>query len=141
VYAFLTFRPPIRAWRFPQACRSRDRRWLTRSALARSRALMILPWCPSCPVLPASRQSTATRPASPSRPSRCCGDRQLCRHPFQEGTRYKKPIGIYWLQALVKLTSRARGTDRRLPARLALGALARFFTYWAALPLFGRAPP
>jgi 4-amino-4-deoxy-L-arabinose transferase-like glycosyltransferase len=60
---------------------------------------------------------------------------------FQEGTRYKKPIGIYWLQAaLVKLT----GGGPQSPIgryRLAslLGALAAvLLTYWATLPLFGR---
>ena len=60
---------------------------------------------------------------------------------FQEGTRYKKPIGIYWLQAaLVKLTG--QGPEAPIAAyRLAslLGALAAvLLTYWAASPLFGR---
>jgi 4-amino-4-deoxy-L-arabinose transferase-like glycosyltransferase len=60
---------------------------------------------------------------------------------FQEGTRYKKPIGIYWLQAaLVKLTG--QGAEAPIAAyRLAslLGALAAvLLTYWAAMPLFGR---
>ena len=60
---------------------------------------------------------------------------------FQEGTRYKKPIGIYWLQAaLVKLTG--QGAEAPIGAyRLAslLGALAAvLLTYWATLPLFGR---
>lgn len=60
---------------------------------------------------------------------------------FQEGARYKKPIGIYWLQAaLVKLTG--QGAEAPIGAyRLAslLGALAAvLLTYWATLPLFGR---
>src|SRR5262249_37214602 len=60
---------------------------------------------------------------------------------FQEGTRYKKPIGIYWLQAaLIKLTG--QGAEAPIGAyRLAslLGALAAvLLTYWATLPLFGR---
>jgi 4-amino-4-deoxy-L-arabinose transferase-like glycosyltransferase len=54
--------------------------------------------------------------------------------------RYKKPIGIYWLQAaLVKATG--QGTDAPIWAyRLAslFGALsAVLLTYWATLPLFG----
>src|SRR4029079_13997185 len=60
---------------------------------------------------------------------------------FQEGTRYKKPIGIYWLQAaLVKLTGQGAEAPLaayRLPSLL--GALAAvLLTYWAAMPLFGR---
>jgi 4-amino-4-deoxy-L-arabinose transferase-like glycosyltransferase len=60
---------------------------------------------------------------------------------FQEGTRYKKPIGIYWLQAAaVKLTG--HGADAPIWAyRIAsvAGALAAvLLTYWACLPLFGR---
>src|SRR5262249_11046680 len=60
---------------------------------------------------------------------------------FQEGTRYKKPIGIYWLQAaLIKLI----GQDAKAPIgdyRLASlpGALAPVLpSYWASLPLLGR---
>lgn len=60
---------------------------------------------------------------------------------FQEGTRYKKPIGIYWLQAAaVKLSG--QGADAPIWAyRLAsvAGALAAvLLTYWACLPMFGR---
>src|SRR5690606_7877363 len=55
--------------------------------------------------------------------------------------RYKKPVGIYWLQAwLVLLTG--QGADAGIGAfRLAslLGALATvLLLYWAAIPLFGR---
>ncbi len=55
--------------------------------------------------------------------------------------RYKKPIGIYWLQAaLVKATG--QGADAPISAyRLAslAGALATvLLTYWAALAFFGR---
>ncbi len=59
---------------------------------------------------------------------------------FQEGTRYKKPIGIYWLQvAAVKLTG--QGADAGIWAyRLVsvAGAItAVLLTYWVCLPLFG----
>src|SRR5262249_58765409 len=62
---------------------------------------------------------------------------------FQEGTRYKKPIGIYWLQAaLVKLTG--EGAEAPIGAyRLASlpGPLAALLPpLWAAPPRFGRRP-
>src|SRR5206468_3284302 len=60
---------------------------------------------------------------------------------FQAGTRYKKPIGIYWLQAaVIKLTGQGAAApigSYRLASLL--GALAAvLLAYWAALPLFGR---
>lgn len=61
---------------------------------------------------------------------------------FQDTTRYKKPIGIYWLQvAAVKLTG--HGADAplwvyRLPSFLG-GILAVLLTYWAARAFTG--PP
>lgn len=60
---------------------------------------------------------------------------------IQNEERYKKPVGIYWLQAaLVKTTG--HGADAPIWAyRLAsvAGALAAvLLTYWATLPLFGR---
>ena len=60
---------------------------------------------------------------------------------LQDEPRYKKPVGIYWLQAaLIKVTG--EGAAAPIAAyRLAslLGALAAvLLTYWATLPLFGR---
>ncbi len=60
---------------------------------------------------------------------------------LQDEPRYKKPAGIYWLQAAT-VTLSGHGADAPIWAyRLAsvLGALAAvLLTYWAALPLFGR---
>ena len=59
---------------------------------------------------------------------------------FQETTRYKKPVGIYWLQASVVKTAQALGVRDavttiwlyRIPSLLgAVGAV--LLTYWAAL--------
>ena len=51
---------------------------------------------------------------------------------FQERTRYKKPVGIYWLQAVA--TAPFGGADAplwafRLPSLL--GAIASVFAVWA----------
>ena len=60
---------------------------------------------------------------------------------FQDEPRYKKPVGIYWLQAAT-IAATGHGADAPIWAyRLAsvLGARAAvLLTYWAALPLFGR---
>jgi len=58
---------------------------------------------------------------------------------FQETTRYKKPVGVYWLQAAA--ASVAGGAEAgiwayRLPSLLA-AALAVALTAWAARPLTG----
>ena len=64
---------------------------------------------------------------------------------FQQETRYKKPIGIYWLQAAVVKTAEAVGVPRarttiwlyRVPSLLgATGAV--LLTYWAALAFVTR---
>jgi 4-amino-4-deoxy-L-arabinose transferase-like glycosyltransferase len=64
---------------------------------------------------------------------------------FQEETRYKKPIGIYWLQAAAVKLARAAGLAHadttiwlyRIPSLLgAIGAV--FATYWAALAFVSR---
>ncbi len=64
---------------------------------------------------------------------------------FQDEVRYKKPAGIYWLQAAVVKTARALGFERalttiwlyRLPSLAgAIGAV--LLTYWAALALVSR---
>src|SRR5262245_18785873 len=64
---------------------------------------------------------------------------------FQDETRYKKPVGIYWLQALSVKLADAAGVPRahttialyRLPSLLgALGAV--LLTYWAALAFVAR---
>jgi 4-amino-4-deoxy-L-arabinose transferase-like glycosyltransferase len=64
---------------------------------------------------------------------------------FQEEVRYKKPVGIYWLQAAVVKTAGALGVPRalttiwlyRLPSLAgAIGAV--LLTYWAALALVSR---
>src|ERR1700694_3833654 len=61
---------------------------------------------------------------------------------FQDEVRYKKPVGIYWLQAGVMMTARALGFQHalttiwlyRVPSLLgAVGAV--LLTYWAALVL------
>ena len=61
---------------------------------------------------------------------------------FQDESRYKKPVGIYWLQAGVVKTARAVGVPNaltkiwlyRIPSLLgAIGAV--LLTYWAALLL------
>jgi 4-amino-4-deoxy-L-arabinose transferase-like glycosyltransferase len=64
---------------------------------------------------------------------------------FQDGTRYKKPIGIYWLQAAVVKTAETLGVPDartqiwlyRIPSLLgASGAV--LLTYWAALAFVSR---
>jgi len=64
---------------------------------------------------------------------------------FQDETRYKKPVGIYWLQALSVKLADVAGVPRahttialyRLPSLLgALGAV--LLTYWAALAFVAR---
>jgi 4-amino-4-deoxy-L-arabinose transferase-like glycosyltransferase len=64
---------------------------------------------------------------------------------FQDDVRYKKPVGIYWLQAGVVKTAEALGVPRarttiwlyRIPSLL--GAIAAvLLTYWAALAFVPR---
>ena len=64
---------------------------------------------------------------------------------FQETTRYKKPVGIYWLQAAVVKTAQALGVRDavttiwlyRIPSLLgAVGSV--LLTYWAALAFLSR---
>jgi 4-amino-4-deoxy-L-arabinose transferase-like glycosyltransferase len=64
---------------------------------------------------------------------------------FQDEVRYKKPVGIYWLQAAVVNTAKALGLRSapttiwlyRIPSLLgAIGAV--FLTYWAALAFVSR---
>src|SRR3984893_3821983 len=64
---------------------------------------------------------------------------------FQDEVRYKKPVGVYWLQAAVVETASALGLPRaqvriwlyRVPSLLgAIGAV--LLTYWAALPFLTR---
>src|SRR5262249_43999716 len=64
---------------------------------------------------------------------------------FQDETRYKKPVGIYWLQAAVVTTAEALGVPNarttialyRIPSLLgAIGAV--LLTYWAALVFVSR---
>ncbi|MEJ2227668.1 MAG: glycosyltransferase family 39 protein [Alphaproteobacteria bacterium] len=60
---------------------------------------------------------------------------------FQENPRYKKPIGIYWLQsASVKTLSPGDFTQiwaYRVPSLLGI-IVGVLLTWWAALPIFGR---
>ena len=64
---------------------------------------------------------------------------------FQDEVRYKKPVGIYWLQAAVVDTAAKLGLPRaelriwlyRVPSLIgAIGAV--LLTYWAALPFVSR---
>jgi 4-amino-4-deoxy-L-arabinose transferase-like glycosyltransferase len=64
---------------------------------------------------------------------------------FQEDVRYKKPVGIYWMQAAAVKTASALGLPRaqlriwiyRLPSLIgAIGAV--LLTYWAALAFVTR---
>ena len=64
---------------------------------------------------------------------------------FQDDVRYKKPVGIYWLQAAVVETASALGLPRaqlriwlyRIPSLIgAIGAV--LLTYWAALAFVTR---
>ncbi|MEP7029885.1 MAG: glycosyltransferase family 39 protein, partial [Pseudolabrys sp.] len=64
---------------------------------------------------------------------------------FQDEVRYKKPVGIYWLQAAAVKTGEALGVPSahttiwlyRLPSLIgAIGAV--LLTYWAALAFVGR---
>ena len=64
---------------------------------------------------------------------------------FQNEVRYKKPVGIYWLQAAAVKTGEALGVPQarttiwlyRLPSLFgAIGAV--LLTYWAALPFVSR---
>jgi 4-amino-4-deoxy-L-arabinose transferase-like glycosyltransferase len=64
---------------------------------------------------------------------------------FQDDVRYKKPVGIYWLQAAAATTARALGVREalatisvyRIPSLL--GALAAvLLTYWTALAFISR---
>src|SRR5262249_15991441 len=64
---------------------------------------------------------------------------------FQDEVRYKKPVGLYWLQAGVGKTARAvdcrgpRTTIWRYRLPCACGALgAVLLTYWAALAFVSR---
>jgi 4-amino-4-deoxy-L-arabinose transferase-like glycosyltransferase len=64
---------------------------------------------------------------------------------FQDEVRYKKPVGIYWLQAAAVKTGEALGVPQarttiwlyRLPS-LAGATLAVLLTYWAALAFVAR---
>jgi len=64
---------------------------------------------------------------------------------FQDEVRYKKPVGIYWLQAAAVKAGRALGIARadttiwlyRLPSLLG-ATCAVLLTYWAALAFVGR---
>jgi len=64
---------------------------------------------------------------------------------FQDEVRYKKPVGIYWLQAAAVKTGEALGVSQarttiwlyRLPS-LAGATSAVLLTYWAALAFVGR---
>jgi 4-amino-4-deoxy-L-arabinose transferase-like glycosyltransferase len=66
---------------------------------------------------------------------------------FQDEVRYKKPVGIYWLQAATVKAGRALGVPRadtaiwlyRVPS-LAGATSAVLLTYWAALAFIGRRP-
>jgi 4-amino-4-deoxy-L-arabinose transferase-like glycosyltransferase len=64
---------------------------------------------------------------------------------FQDEVRYKKPVGVYWLQAAVVETASALGLPRaqvrvwlyRVPSLFgAIGAV--LLTYWTALPFLTR---
>jgi 4-amino-4-deoxy-L-arabinose transferase-like glycosyltransferase len=64
---------------------------------------------------------------------------------FQDEVRYKKPVGIYWLQAIAVKTGEAAGIPQarttiwlyRLPSLFgAIGAV--LLTYWTALAFVGR---
>src|SRR6516225_1264348 len=64
---------------------------------------------------------------------------------FQDDVRYKKPVGIYWLQSVAVKTASALGLPRaelriwvyRLPSLFgAIGAV--LMTYWAALGFLTR---
>jgi 4-amino-4-deoxy-L-arabinose transferase-like glycosyltransferase len=64
---------------------------------------------------------------------------------FQDEVRYKKPVGIYWLQALAVKAGAAVGVPQplttiwlyRIPSLVsAIGAV--LLTYWAALPFVSR---
>src|SRR5690242_8875583 len=64
---------------------------------------------------------------------------------FQEESRYKKPVGIYWLQSTVVNAANALGVRRAMTAIAAyripslLGAIAAvLLTYWAALGFVSR---
>jgi len=60
---------------------------------------------------------------------------------LQDEPRYKKPIGIYWLQAAAA-TVTGQGASAPIWAYRLVSVLGGFaavlLTYWAALPLFGR---
>jgi 4-amino-4-deoxy-L-arabinose transferase-like glycosyltransferase len=64
---------------------------------------------------------------------------------FQDEVRYKKPVGIYWLQAAAVKVGEALGVPQartriwlyRLPS-LAGATFAVLLTYWAALAFVGR---
>src|SRR5581483_4146567 len=64
---------------------------------------------------------------------------------FQEQTRYKKPVGIYWLQATIVKTAETIGVSNarsriaayRIPSLVgAIGAV--ILTYWTALAFVSR---
>jgi len=60
---------------------------------------------------------------------------------FQDDPRYKKPVGIYWLQSLSVSAFSSGDLDQiwayRLPSLLGIIA-AVLLTWWAARPIFGR---
>src|SRR4029077_5499662 len=64
---------------------------------------------------------------------------------FQDEVRYKKPVGIYWLQAAVVKTASALGFQRALTAiwlyripSLVCAVWSRLRTYWTALSFVSR---
>ena len=127
------------------------RPWQPRSTMrwlridAPSRCLLCSRCWPSCRAFSRSRRSTATRRASRRPPSRCWKRGEYVDIRFQDEVRYKKPVGIYWLQAAAVKAGEALGVPQarttiwlyRLPSLFgAIGAV--LLTYWAALAFVSR---
>ena len=76
--------------------------------------------CASCPASSPSRRSIATRPGSRRLPSRWWKAGDYVDIRFQDEVRYKKPVGIYWLQAGVVKAAAALGYPAGAHHHLAL---------------------
>jgi 4-amino-4-deoxy-L-arabinose transferase-like glycosyltransferase len=95
--------------------------------------------CPDCPPF---RRSIATRPISLRRHARCWPAATSFRPRYLDQNRYRKPIGIYWLQAAAVKAVGGGDAGVIWPYRLPSAAgmtMAVLLTYWIGALIFDRA--
>ena len=101
--------------------------------------------CCSCQGSSTSRRSIATKPRFAQATKQMVETGDFVDIRFQDDVRYKKPVGIYWLQAAMVETASALGLPRaqvriwlyRVPSLIgAIGAV--LLTYWTALAFVTR---